>query len=71
MHKLRNAEVVIPLQIIIQDCINSGKFPDCWKYAKIQTIHKNNRQIKSNYRPISLLPTCGKILEKLVLEQRR
>ena len=32
-------------------------------------IKKNNRQIKSNYWPISLLPICGKILEKIVFDQ--
>ena len=57
MLKLCAVETVIPLQIIFQDCINSGIFPDSWKYANVQPIHKkNNRQINSNYRPISLLP---------------
>ena len=70
MLKLCASEVAIPLQIIFQDCINSGRFPDCWKYANVQPIHKKaNRQIKSNYRPISLLPICGKILEKIVFDQ--
>ena len=40
MLKLCSAEVSIPLQIIFQDCINSGMFPDCWKYANVQPIHK-------------------------------
>ena len=30
---------------------------------------KNNRQIKSNYRPISLIPICGEIFEKIVIDQ--
>ena len=30
---------------------------------------KENREIKSSYRPISLLPICGKILEKIVFDQ--
>ena len=64
MLKLCASEVAIPLQIIFQDCINSGMFPGCWKYANVQPIHK-----KSNYRPISLLPICGKILEKIVFDQ--
>jgi len=64
------SEVATPLQVIFQDCINCGIFPDCWKYANVQPIHKkNNRQFKSNYRPISLLPICGKILEKIVFDQ--
>ena len=70
MLKLCASEVATPLQIIFQDCINCGIFPDCWKYANVQPIHKkNNRQIKSNYRPISVLPICGKILEKIVFDQ--
>ena len=61
MLKLCVAEIAIPLQIIFQDCINSGN---------VQHIHKNNnRQIKSNYRPISLLPICGKSFEKIVFDQ--
>ena len=70
MLKLCAVEVVTPLQIIFSDCINCGIFPDSWKYADVQPIHKkDNRQIKSNYRPISLLPICGKILEKIVFDQ--
>ena len=40
MLKLCATEVAIPLQIIFQDCINSGIFPDFWKYANVQPIHK-------------------------------
>ena len=29
---------------------------------------KGDRQLKTNYRPISLLPICGKILEKIVFD---
>ena len=70
MLKLCAVVVAIPLQIIFNDCINSGLFPDSLKYVNVQPIHKkDNRQTKSNYRPISLLPTCGKILEKIVFDQ--
>ena len=45
-------------------------FPDSWKYANVQPVHKKeNRQFKTNYRPISLLPICDKILEKIVSDQ--
>ena len=41
-----------------------------WKFANVHPIHKkNSRQIKSNYRSISLLPICGKILEKIVFDE--
>ena len=70
MLKICAAEIAIPLQIIFLDCINSGIFPDCWKFANVQPIYKrSNRQMKNNYRPISLLPICGKILEKIVFDQ--
>ena len=70
MLKLCPEEISVPLSIIFQRCVNSGKFPDSWKLANVQPIHKkNNRQIKSNYRPISLLPLCGKILEKIIFDQ--
>ena len=70
MLKLCASEVAVPLQMIFSDCINTGMFPDTWKYANVKPIHKKeNRQIKSNYRSISLLPICGKILEKIVFDQ--
>ena len=56
--------------IIFKKCIQLGEFPVLWKYANVQSVHrKENRQIISNYRPISLLPICGKILEKIVFDQ--
>ena len=56
--------------MIFQKCMTSGKFPDSWKYANVVPIHKKgNRQLKMNYRPISLLPICGKILGKIVFDQ--
>ena len=59
-----------PLRLIFQKCMTSGKFPDSWKYTNVVPIHKKgNRQLKMNYRPISLLPICGKILEKIVFDQ--
>ena len=70
MLQLCSAEVALPLSLIFKTCITTGKFPDLWKYANVQPIHKKgNRQIKSNYRPISLLPICGKILEKIIFDQ--
>ena len=70
MLKLCAVEVTVPLQIIFKNCMISGTFPDPWKYANVQPVHKKeNRQMKTNYRPISLLPICSKILEKIVFDQ--
>ena len=43
------------------------KFPNEWKKANFVPVHqRNKKQIIENYRPISLLPVCGKILERLI-----
>ena len=34
------SQVAIPLQIIFQSCISFGSFPDIWKYANVQPVHK-------------------------------
>ena len=43
-------------------------FPDIWKKSNIVSVCKRgDKKIIYNYRPISLLPICGKILEKVLL----
>ena len=38
--------------------------------ANVLPIHKKeSRQIKKNYRPISLPPVCGKIFEKILFDK--
>ena len=59
---------------IITDIINSSfeqkTFPDRWKKALIKPIPKINFPIKeSDFRPISLLCTLSKVIEKLVNKQ--
>ena len=55
------------LAILFNKCIEEGTFPDCFKTAKVTPLFKDgNRHDPSSYRPISLLPTIGKILEKII-----
>ena len=62
-------EIAYPLKLIFSKCLEMGIYPDKWKHANIQPVHKkNSRQVVSNYRPISLLPICGKIFEKLMFD---
>ena len=69
MLKICSLEISIPLCMIFNKCIQSGTFPSLWKKANVQPVHKkNSRQDKTNYRPISLLPICGKILEKVIFD---
>ena len=51
-------------------CISSTQFPDSWKKALVVPIPKAGNPTKvQNYRPISLLPLPGKIMEKLMHHQ--
>ena len=50
--------------------ISASKFPTVWKQALVVPIPKvGNSTMVKNYRPISLLPLPGKILEKLIHQQ--
>ena len=69
MIKSADASLVTPLMIIFTNCLRQGVFPGIWKCANIVPVHKKNeKNRKSNYRPISLLPIFGKILEKLMYD---
>ena len=47
--------------------ISSSTFPSAWKKALVVPIPKaGNKTMVKNYRPISLLPLPGKVLEKLI-----
>ena len=50
---------------IINKSIESGVFPCTWKNAKVNPIFKTgDKDNVNNYRPISILPTLSKIIEK-------
>ena len=50
-------------------CHRSGIFPKTWKHANEVPVHKKKeKNLKGNYRPISLLQIFGKILEKLIYD---
>ena len=55
------------LGLIFPSCFENGKFPFEWIKANVvPTYKKNNKQLVKNYRPISLVPICGKIFERLI-----
>ena len=46
----------------------TGQFPDRWKRATIIPLYKGGDKTEvGNYRPVSLLPLPGKVLEKIAL----
>ena len=59
--------IVLPLTIIINKSLQEGHFPSRMKTAEVIPLHKGKeRSNKNNYRPISLLLTISKVLEKIV-----
>ena len=56
-----------PLCIVLNKSISSGVFPQIFKTADVTPLYKNGGQKETtNYRPISLLVTISKVLEKLI-----
>ena len=69
MIKISDASLLTPLRIIFTICLRQGEFPEIWKCANVVPVHKENeKNVKSNYRPISLLSIFGKMFEKLVYD---
>ncbi len=59
-----------PLTHIFNLSFRTGIVPQKLKIAKIVPVYKNgDRSLPINYRPISLLPTFSKLLEKLMYER--
>ena len=60
-------ELAEPLSIVFNKSMNEGIFPDTMKLSDTVPLYKSNeRYLLDNYRPISLLITLSKILEKLI-----
>lgn len=59
-----------PLTYIFNICLSEGTFPDRLKWAKILPIHKKGDATNmNNYRPIAILSSFSKILEKIIANQ--
>ena len=58
--------ISFPLCDLFNFSLSSGKVPSIWKEANVTPIFKkDDPSIISNYRPISLLSTIGKVLKKM------
>ena len=59
-----------PITYVINLSLKSGIVPTDWKVAKLIPLHKSgSHSTIDNYRPISVLPTLSKILEKMFHNQ--
>ena len=55
---------------IINACLSSCDFPDSWEHSLVYPIFKSgNPDIVSDYRPISIVPTIAKVVERVVQRQ--
>ena len=62
--------IINPITHIINQSLHTGIVPDNMKIAKVIPIFKSSDEsLLKNYRPISLLPTFSKILEKAMYNQ--
>ena len=69
MLSICDESIVLPLKLIFGNILTTGVFPDKWKLADLTPIHKKaSKQLVANYRPISLLPICGKLFERIIFK---
>ncbi|CAB4038930.1 Hypothetical predicted protein, partial [Paramuricea clavata] len=66
-----SAYIIAPyLTKIFNLSLRCGSFPDIWKKGRVTPIFKSGDPTSSNnYRPITILPTLSKLLERIVHHQ--
>ena len=63
-------EISEPISILVNMSITNATVPNCLKLFKVIPIHKAKAKDNlANYRPISLLTTVSKVLEKIVYKR--
>ena len=68
--KIHAPDLVPSITKMFNCSLNQGRVPTKWKQANIIPIHKKGSRFQaSNYRPISLLPTISKVLERCIYDK--
>ena len=68
------SSIIKPLQLLFNNCVKQGVYPNIWKLANVLPVQKKKKkkkkrkQLADNYRPVSLLPICSQIFEKLLFD---
>ena len=70
MVKTGKSQLLDILSFLFNMSIRTKRFPQLWKVAKVTPLFKSgDHNDENNYRPISILPTLGKVLERLIHDQ--
>ncbi len=70
--RLAYEELSQPITDLVNECIRALKYPHDMKKAEVSPIYKiqkENDLLKENYRPVSILPILGKVLEIVMADQ--
>ena len=68
--KLASEPLSKPFTVIYNESILTGKVPELFKISKVTPICKSGAVTKlGNYRPITVISTFSKVLERLVYQQ--
>ena len=68
--KQLSSSLLKPMTICVNKSLSDGQFPNSMKLADVYPLFKSkDRSDTTNYRPISLLLTLSKLLEKVVYEK--
>ena len=68
---LKNLSQSLPksLLLLFQTCLNKSSFPNTWKTCQVTPIFKDGDKTSIDcYRPISLLCSLSKVLEKVIFD---
>ena len=70
MIKASKSGLLDVLEYLFNLSLSQRCFPSCWKISKVTPLFKSGNPTEvNNYRPISIIPTVGKILERIVHKQ--
>ena len=69
--KLFSDQLAEPLNLIYQESIENGKFPDIWKLSDVSPVKKPGKQKSKpeSFRPVALLCHMGKAMEIVMREE--
>ena len=67
MKKLCASSISKPLHLIFRNCLETETFPNVWIKANIISVdRKGDKELVTDYQPVSLVPIYGKVFEKMI-----